>query len=311
MRITSNTFSDRLISQLGDLASRQTRLQTQAATGQRIERPEDDPNAMRRVLEMQADASSLNQYSSNIARLKDATTISYSAMRSLKAVNDRAGEIATSADGLKSPQELNILANEIDTRLEDALKNANTKHNGDYLFGGTKNGAPPFVAVRDANGKITAVNYVGNAQPITGEIGQNVESEAQPLGANTTGSGPRGLLTDSRSGADYFNHLVSLRDHLTTGDTAAIAATDRGNLAKDEENFIFHYGHIGAIQSRLDAADSLLKDQSFSIEQQVSGLVDADLAQTLVRLNQVQNAYTAAIQSGGKILNTSLLDFLR
>ena len=38
---------------------------------------------------------------------------------------------------------------------------------------------------------------------------------------------------------------------------------------------------------------------------------DADLANTLVRLNQTQTAYQAALQSGGKILSTSLLDYLR
>ena len=69
MRVTSNTFSNRLLDQLGDLATRQAKLQAQAATGQRVQLPEDDPVAMRRVLELQAEASSLNQYSDNIAIL--------------------------------------------------------------------------------------------------------------------------------------------------------------------------------------------------------------------------------------------------
>jgi flagellin-like hook-associated protein FlgL len=155
------------------------------------------------------------------------------------------------------------------------------------------------------NNKITGVTYNGNSEAITAEISPGVLSGAQPIG-----SGARGLITDTSSGADYFNHLISLRDHLTAGDTAAIA-TDRTNIFKDEENLLYHYGHVGAVQSRLDAAKSLNQDQSFSIEQNVSGLVDADLAQTLVRLTEVQNAYTAALQTGGSILNSSLLDYLR
>jgi hypothetical protein len=39
MRVTFNTFPNSLVTQLGDLASRQIRLQNQAATGQRIELP--------------------------------------------------------------------------------------------------------------------------------------------------------------------------------------------------------------------------------------------------------------------------------
>jgi flagellar hook-associated protein 3 FlgL len=311
MRVTSNSFPDRLVSQLGDLASRQLRLQSQAATGQRIVLPEDDPRAMRRVLDMQTEARAQDQYNANIVRLQDSSTASYSAIKSLKKLNDRASEIATLADGLRSPQELAIYAQEIDQILRQTIQTSNSTHRGDSLFAGSRVDQSPFAAVTDATGNITSVTYNGNTDAITAEISPDVLSEAQPLGANTSGAGPRGLLVDSRSGADVFTHLIELRDHLLAGDTAAIAATDRANLGKDEENYLYHYGHTGALQSRLEAASSLTKDQSFSIEQQVSGLVDADLAQTMVRLNQVQNAYTAALQTGGSILNTSLLDYLR
>lgn len=311
MRVTSNTFPDRLLAQLNDLASRQTKLQGQAATGQRVELPEDDPSAMRRVLEMQAEGSALDQYSANIATLKESTTLSYSAMKSLQTLNNRAGEIAVRAGGLTSQEDLNNLAHEINDKLEQAVFAANTTFRGDYLFAGTKTDQPPFQIVKDADGKITGVNYVGNSDTFSAEIGRDITSEAQPVGANTTGSGARGLITDSRYGADYFNHLIQLRDHLLAGDKTAITATDLPNLDKDEENILYHFSHIGAIQSRLDAADSIAKDQSFANEQHISGLVDADLAQTLVKLNQVQTAYTAALQTGGSILSSSLLDYLR
>jgi flagellin-like hook-associated protein FlgL len=39
--------------------------------------------------------------------------------------------------------------------------------------------------------------------------------------------------------------------------------------------------------------------------------VDVDLADALVRLNEIQNAYTAALQSGATLLQTSLLDYIR
>jgi flagellin-like hook-associated protein FlgL len=38
---------------------------------------------------------------------------------------------------------------------------------------------------------------------------------------------------------------------------------------------------------------------------------DADMADTIVRLNEVQYAYQAALQSGAKIMNSSLMDYLR
>jgi len=311
MRVTTNSFPNRLIDQLGALAARQARLQNQAATGQRIALPEDDPRAMRRVLDMQNEAKTLDQFASNIGQIKEATTASYSSMRSLKKLSDRASEIALLADGLKPQSTLNIYASEINQILEEAVQTANTRHRGDYLFAGTRTDQPPFVLEKNADGLITGVTYGGNADPIVAEISPGVLSEGQPVGGNSNGTGPRGLISDSRSGADFFNHLIQLRDNLTAGNVAAIADTDRSALQRDEENFLYHYGHIGAIDSRLEAASGLAKEHSFAIEQQVSGLVDADLAQTLVRLNEVQNAYTAALQTGGSVLGQSLLDFLR
>ena len=38
---------------------------------------------------------------------------------------------------------------------------------------------------------------------------------------------------------------------------------------------------------------------------------NARLAQTIVRLNQTQTAYQAALQSAGRIMSSSLLDYLR
>jgi flagellar hook-associated protein 3 FlgL len=310
MRVTSNSFPDRLISQLGDLASRQGKLQAQAATGQRVTLPEDDPRAMRRVLDMQADSRAISQYANNISVLQDGATASYTAMKSLKTINDKASELATSADGLSGPEEFDTYAQKIDELLKQAVDAANVTFRGDYLFSGTSD-QKPFVAVTDANGKITSVNYTGNTDAVTAEISPGVLSESAPVGANTSGNGPRGLISDSRSGADVFNHLIQLRDHLLAHDGKSVVSADLPNLKKDEENYLYQYGHNGAIQSRLEVATNLSKDQTFSINQEVSGLVDADLAETMVRLNQVQSAYTAALQSGGQILNTSLLDYLK
>ncbi|MDX1951362.1 MAG: hypothetical protein SFY81_04215 [Verrucomicrobiota bacterium] len=311
MRVTSNSFPTALINQLGDLTTRQAKLQNQAATGQRIQLPEDDPKAMRRVLDMQTEARSIDQYQRNIERQQEAATASYTVMKSLKTISDRANEIATLADGLDSPQQLAIYANEVTELIKHGIQLVNTTHRGDYLFGGTRNNTAPFVASYSDDGQVTSVVYAGNDSLPESEIGDNVKSSGHTLGENNSGSGPRGLITDSRSGADLFAHLISLQNHLRAGDTNAVANTDRAALQRDEENLIYHYGLNGATQSRLDVTLSLLKERNFSLSSEVSKEVDADLAQTLVRLNETQNAYQAALQSGGSILGMSLLDYMR
>jgi flagellar hook-associated protein 3 FlgL len=310
MRVTANTFPNSLLSQLSHLANRQNNLQSQAATGQKLTLPEDDPTAMRRVLDMQAEAAILLQYGRDIDRHKEIASTAFSAFKGLKKLNDRAEEIAILADGLKSPTELAVYANEINEMLRQAAQHANTQNRGDYIFGGTVGDRPAFTLTQDPNGLVTGVTYNGNTTTPQSDIAPGVSLSSYTVGANTSGSGPTGLITDSRTGADLFNHLISLRDHLQSGDLAGIEA-DRVNLGKDESNLITHMSTNGTLQARLEATQALGNSRLQSIEKLVSNEADADLAQTLVRLNEVQTAYQAALQSGGTILNKSLLDYLR
>lgn len=311
MRVATNSFTNSLVDHLNTLSARQTRLQTEAATGRRLISPEDDPAAMRRVLDLQAEGANVAQFQKNISFLTEKAGASYEVMRGLKRISDRVGEIATLADGTKSPEDLKILGNEVTQLIRQAVQFVNGKHRGDYLMGGTRSDQPPFVAAYDPEGRATAVTYLGNADVPDVEVAEGSFIAAQTPGANTTGSGPRGLVGDSRFGADFFGHLISLQNHLLAGDTASIAATDRAALAADEENFIFHMGTNGAVQARLEAAGSIASQRALSVDGLVSKEADADLAETLVRLNQTQTAYTAALQSGATIMQRSLLDYLR
>jgi flagellar hook-associated protein 3 FlgL len=311
MRVTANTFPDTLTGQLAILTMRQNRLQNQAATGQKFEWPEDDPTAMRRVLDLQTESKNVSQYQENVSRLKEMAQANYSVLKSLNKISDRAGEIAVLADDTKSPEELKVYATELTQLISQAVQVTQTKFRGDYLMGGTKTDQAPFVMSTDASGNVTSVVYQGNQSDSECEIAENVTVSVQVFGENNTGAGPRGVITDSRYGADFFNHLISLQNHLNAGDTASIASTDRQNLAKDEENLLLHMGSNGAVQGRLESAGGILQQRIDSNETTISSQADADLATTLVRLNQTQTAYKAALQSGASLLQQSLLDYIR
>ncbi|MBM3846429.1 MAG: flagellar hook-associated protein 3 [Verrucomicrobia bacterium] len=311
MRVTANTFPNSLNTELGKLMVRQTRLHQQASTGQRVQNPEDDPSAVHRIMDMQRDAKALGQYQRNVLAMKDQASASYSAMKSLKQTLTRAQELVTRTGGIRSQEELNIFAEEVNQLIKSGVQIANTKLRGDYLFSGTKSDTAPFAETADANGRVTAVTYQGNELTAVNEIGQGVTMSALGPGANTGASGPRGLVTDTRAGADLFAHLISFRDALLAGNVTAITTTISAQLAADEENLLIHVGVNGATQSQLDTAKKLAERDSASIEAAVSQEADADLAQTILRLTQTQTAYQAALQSGGQILNQTLLDYLR
>lgn len=312
MRVASSSFTEGFLYQTNLLQSQQNALQSQAATGLKVSLPEDNPAAMAQVLGLQTDASANSQYQSNITQLQNAATTSYSAINGLQTLISKANEIATTAsNGTTSSTQLASDATIVSGLIQQAVQIGNSKDSsGNYIFGGTNAGSPPFVATTDANGNITGVTYQGNTNVAQVEIAPNTTVSAQTLGANTTGSGPRGLITDSRYGADLFNHLISLHTNLVAGNSSAISSTNAAQLASDEKNIAYQAGSNGVLQSTLTNTSNTAAEQGTQLTAQISTTTNADLATTIVQLQQTQTAYQAALESGKMVMGLSLLNYL-
>jgi len=302
MRIAGTSYTDSLVNQLNFLSSKQYQLEDQISTGQRIQQPADDPAGMAQALSLQADSSRFSQYAQYISSLQTTANTAYDALQQLKTVSDRAGEIATLTDGTKTPAQLQAYAAEINQLIQHAIDLANGKEGDHYVFSGTENDKPPFVATTDANGNVTAVSYQGNTGVAQTEIAEGTTLTADVPGANTTGSGPRGLLADSRYGADFFNHLISLQKDLASGNTTAIAKVDQPALAKDEDNLIYHISNNGVTQSRLDAAATIASTLQGSLQQSLTKVAGVDMTKTITDLSQAQSTYQAALASSSVLL---------
>lgn len=314
MRVASNSYTDLLTGQLNTLTARQYALQNQVSTGLRVQSASDDPAAMQNALNLLSGKSAQTQYSSNIATLQDRSTVIFNALQSLQTISSRVSELATlGSDDTKTQATRDTYASEVNQLINQALQLVNTKDpaTGQYLFGGTASGSAPFTAATDSGGNITAVTYNGNSNVNQTEIASGVTLGVDVPGENTSGSGSRGLITDSRSGADLFNHLIALRDNLSAGDTAAIAGTDAANLQKDDDNLLFQISNNGVVQNRLEAAATFATNNSQSLDQMISNQTSADMVQTMVQLTQAQNAYQAALASGVKIMQLSILNYLQ
>lgn len=306
MRVTSNSFPVDLRNQLQELTERQVALQKQAATGQRIHSISDDPRAVRQTLDLQAESRLVEQFKLNISRVREYVDVSYANISSLKKLSDRAGELATQAGSSTSNVASKAYSMEVNQLVEESVRLANTKHRSGFLFAGTKNTEAPFTPTRDANGKILSVAYNGNAKTITVDI-----AETSNVPVNFPGEGPHGILMNTDNGADFIRHLIDLRDKLDAKDFAGIQGTVLSNLRKDEENFVNNFSLVGSIQSRMETAGAIMERRQMSLTPLISNESDADLTDTLVRLNELQNVYTAALQTGSTLLRSSLLDYLR
>lgn len=298
MRIPNNTNATSLVSQLQRLTAQQTKLQNQAASGQRITEASDDPAAMARVLKLQAEKQQIQQFSNNRGRAEAITQTSYSALSQIKNLSDRAGELAVLSSNATNSLSFPAYAAETDQLIEQALQNANSSYAGEHLFGGTKSDAPPFSVTRDANGKITAVTYDGAATGAEIRI-----AEGSKLSPYT--SGP-----ENQQLADFMNNLVALRDAMTAGSASAVSAA-RPALEASEDDLLTKISGLGAKQTRLEADGAQNEARFAELEKLTASETDADLSQTIVKLTQTQTAYQAALQSGAKILDLSLLDYIR
>src|SRR6185437_11266601 len=312
MRVAGTSYSESMTNQINLLAGRQLQLQNQATTGQSVTAPSDDPAAMATALGLQAQNSNVIQYGQNITTLQNRATLVGNALQQLKTITDRVSEIAMESDDLSSPSELQANAQETTQLIQQAVQVLNSKDGDQYLFGGTASGQPPFVATTDTNGNVTGVTYQGNTGVTDNEIGQNSTVSVDIPGANTAGSGARGLVTDSRYGADLFTHMISLQNNLVSGNTAAITSTDTQDLSNDSDNIIYQVSNNGAVQTRLEVAASAISTQQTALNSSLNSVAGADLTTTLSQLTQTQNAYQIALQSTSQILQlqTSLLSYL-
>ena len=67
----------------------------------------------------------------------------------------------------------------------------------------------------------------------------------------------------------------------------------------------------GGMQTRIEAAQSQQLDRVMGLETLVSNESSVDLPTTIVKLNQAQTAYQAALSSAAKVMNLSLLDYIK
>jgi flagellar hook-associated protein 3 FlgL len=297
MRIASNTVSEGIVRQLQQLGSQQSRLQGQISSGLRITQPEDDPAAVGRVLNLESERRQLEQFGLNAKRAEEWSKATFSGLQGLVKVSGRAGEVATLGTGPLAADAMKAYAVEADQLIEQALQAANAQYSGDYLYGGTAVSAPPFEATRDASGKVTSLAYQGNAAQASVQL-----SESSSITPGTSGSTNLGVR-------DFITELVKLRDALNTGDPMAVGAVQAGLLAS-EDSLVFSVAESAGMQTRIEASLSQQTDRRTSLDLLVSGEVATDLPTTIVKLNQVQTAYQAALQSSASIMRLSLLDYI-
>ena len=158
------------------------RLQEQASTGSRINRPSDDPSDANRVLTLDTEKGLLERYINTLTDVSGTLQVGSSIIQQMtSSVSQARTTITQITSGVYDQQGRERTAEAVNDLLEQLVQMANTKYNGQYLFGGSDTGSAPYTVVR-SDGEITSVSYQGSAEDRSVNVAPGVSSSVYFVG---------------------------------------------------------------------------------------------------------------------------------
>ena len=129
----------------------------------------------------------------------------------------------------------------------------------------------------------------------------------------TTGSlPPNNIASDADvSGGSVFDMIIHLRDSLYRGDTIEIGGSGLKGVDTGMNNLLTSLAELGAKDERLETVGQRLAYEVPHMVKRNSIEVDLDLAEAITELKMLEYTHKAALQTAGRILQPTLLDFMR
>ncbi|MBI5463824.1 MAG: flagellar hook-associated protein FlgL [Ignavibacteriales bacterium] len=295
MRITENQIASSFLSSINYTQGRITDLQSQLATGKRVLKVSDDPQATERILRLNTQLQRNDTFQKNIDDAVSTLDTTASALNDFSNVLIKVKDIAIQTRNGSRLDAYPALAQQIDQFIDEALNTANTKFNGKYIFGGVQTTNQPYTI--DAGRTTVSTNAAG----ITGTIAYPV-GEGFSLQVNVDGQ-------QAFQGTQIFNQLIQLRDALKAGTAPTNAQMDALDAAMD--NVLGAASKAGALQTNCENIKTQLQEQQQKLRALLSDQQDVDVAQSAVDLKKNQTMLEAALSTGANILPKTLLDYLR
>ena len=298
-RVTQSMITTRSLDHLQGSLSRLARTQEQLSTGRVINRPSDDPVGTTTAMRLRSSLAQAAQHQRNAEDGAGWLQMVDTTLTGSTEILRRAKELGIQAvNGSNGPQAMAALGQEV-ARLRDALLSAaNTTYLGRPVFGGVTTGTTTY----DAAGNYVGTSGAGVMRTVATGDRVRVDQDAQAaFGPNTPGSPPTG---------DVFADLAQLSADLTSGNVAGIRA---GLDALDSglERMTAALADVGTRANRLDRAIQTAKDSTLTQSRSLTEVENVDLAQATVELKLQEVAYQAALGATSRVIQPSLLDFLR
>lgn len=303
MRITQNMMSNIFMNNLRRQTEAMLQRQEQIASQKRINRPSDDPSGMGRVLAGRSSLSAISQYADNI---KQGKTRLESSEETLKLVDDlvqQARRVAEEKSGDSvTAAERSFAAEQVKEIYDQVLQLANSKFGERYLFSGDQTNTAPFVRDDDYN-----ATYQGDDGSFKIPIADHVVVDIDADGRNY-------FQAEADGGVNIFGELRDLINGLENTDLEAGSTQIRATvdpLQNAHVQIMNKRSEAGPKLYRLQATEEHWTNVKTTVQNAIGREEDVDVAQAVIELKNLETAYESTLAAASRIIQPSLVNFLK
>ncbi|MCR2813968.1 flagellin [Microbacterium sp. zg.Y1090] len=289
--MTSQTMSQTAMRHLQGGLSELARLQSQATSQRAFAAPSEDPTAAAAVLDVHAAQRRTAQFSRNIDDgLAWVTTVD-NAISASTALLGRVRDLTVQGanSGAMDATSREAIAVELAGIRDELLAQANTDLRGRSVFAGT------------SDARAFAADYSFSGVPGS-EVRRRV-SDGETVRVDADGGQVFGTGADS---------VFALVDQIAADLRAGVNVGARlGQIDQHVNTMLGVQGAVGARQSQIERAKEATLDSTVTLEARRAAVEDVDTVEVLVKLQAQELVYRSALAVTGRVLQPTLMDFLR
>lgn len=295
MRVSQSMLSNNMLKQMNRSYSNLDKYMNQLATGKKISRPSDDPVVAVKGMGYRTQLSNIKQYERNISELHTWMDASDEALNETTQALHRVRDLGVQAsNGTYEEGQRENIAKEVDQLIEHLADIANTKVNNKYIFNGTDTTEKP---VNHDGPNVTAV--ATNNEPILIEV-----SDGTTIQANVN--------ADQIFNEDFFADLQAFSAALRNPDVPDDELSGFiENIDQLTDNVINERADLGARMNRVELVENRLATQAISAERMMSDNEDVEFEEVVMNLTMQEAIHRSTLSAGARVLQPTLIDFLR
>ncbi|MGN7296510.1 flagellar hook-associated protein FlgL [Ferdinandcohnia sp. SAFN-114] len=292
MRVTQSMLTNNMLRNLSNSYERLGKYQDQLNTQKKITKPSDDPVVAIKGMRYRTDLKEIEQYQRNLSEAYTWMESADDAMDKMTQALHRVRELTVQAStGTNGPDEKANIAVEIEQLKEHIATIANTKVGNKFIFNGTNTTEAPV----DLATTTISMSNADVLLEVSKGIHMNVNVKAKDLlqGSNTN---------------DIFTELDNLINDLNSdGDVGKYLDTIDSHVS----NVVANRADLGARFNRIELIDDRLSSQEVIATKIISENEDAEMEKVIINLTTAEAVHRAALGVGAKIMQPTLMDFLR